>query len=466
MNKTGTILELKRNRAIIMTNECRYVYIKRRPKMFVGQQVVFFESDLIKPRMAVFKYVGIAASIAVGFLLIFVSYFRLIENRNIYAFVNVDINPSVEIAVDQEKVVLWAKPINEDGKTLLNTLKLKGESLEDAIKDIVDQSRKNGIIKEETDNYILISVSLNPKNIQNKANRVEEETKLDKYLNSFKGVSGEEDKERIICEVIHTTMEDREQAVKNQISSGKYYVYRKLIENGQGLSIDEIRKGNISDLLDKLKVDSGSSASIDEIPAANHEAPEEPMKKAVKVDGYNGNTLSEEQEEVLISTHETKKDDVSATPSKVDPSSPTHNTAPPVVIKPTPTPPVHTPVLPAETPAKTSEKPAEGNNSPGSNGSWRAGVQYSIGDVVEYEGKKFRCIQAHKSQADWLTPEVPALWQMQVPNDATNTWQTGISYKSGSIVLYQGLKYKCLQSHTSIAGWEPPSVPALWEKQP
>jgi chitinase len=29
-------------------------------------------------------------------------------------------------------------------------------------------------------------------------------------------------------------------------------------------------------------------------------------------------------------------------------------------------------------------------------------------------------------------------------------------------VTYGGVTYKCIQSHTSLTGWEPPNVPALW----
>ena len=43
-------------------------------------------------------------------------------------------------------------------------------------------------------------------------------------------------------------------------------------------------------------------------------------------------------------------------------------------------------------------------------------------------------------------------------------WAPNVSYTVGTIVSYAGLNYKCLQSHTSQTGWEPPNVPALWQK--
>lgn len=40
-------------------------------------------------------------------------------------------------------------------------------------------------------------------------------------------------------------------------------------------------------------------------------------------------------------------------------------------------------------------------------------------------------------------------------------WQKGKAYAIGDRVRY-GKLYKCVQAHTSQAGWEPPAVPALW----
>ncbi|NDI35828.1 fibronectin type III domain-containing protein [Chengkuizengella sediminis] len=44
----------------------------------------------------------------------------------------------------------------------------------------------------------------------------------------------------------------------------------------------------------------------------------------------------------------------------------------------------------------------------------------------------------------------------------TQPWEAGISYNVNDEVTYGGQTYVCIQSHTSLAGWEPPNVPALW----
>ncbi|MFI1993888.1 lytic polysaccharide monooxygenase [Actinoplanes sp. NPDC020271] len=44
-----------------------------------------------------------------------------------------------------------------------------------------------------------------------------------------------------------------------------------------------------------------------------------------------------------------------------------------------------------------------------------------------------------------------------------NAWAPGVSYKTGDVVTYNGVSYKCRQSHSSIRSWEPSVYTlALW----
>ncbi|GAA0409941.1 hypothetical protein GCM10009530_72990 [Microbispora corallina] len=50
------------------------------------------------------------------------------------------------------------------------------------------------------------------------------------------------------------------------------------------------------------------------------------------------------------------------------------------------------------------------------------------------------------------------LVMLAYPAWAPNTW-----YAIGARVTYNGVDYECIQAHTSLTGWEPPNVPALWK---
>lgn len=41
---------------------------------------------------------------------------------------------------------------------------------------------------------------------------------------------------------------------------------------------------------------------------------------------------------------------------------------------------------------------------------WESGVTYAVGDRRKYNGLLYRCVQSHTSQADWTPDVVPALW--------------------------------------------------------
>ena len=47
---------------------------------------------------------------------------------------------------------------------------------------------------------------------------------------------------------------------------------------------------------------------------------------------------------------------------------------------------------------------------------------------------------------------------------AGTAWAAQTAYTVGTVVTYGGVSYRCLQSHTSLPGWEPPNVPALWQR--
>lgn len=101
---------------------------------------------------------------------------------------------------------------------------------------------------------------------------------------------------------------------------------------------------------------------------------------------------------------------------------------------------------------------------------WIVGEQVNVGDLRIYDGETYRCLQAHVTQSDWYPPAVPALWALVV--EQTEYWSAGVAYTgdntagagNGDVVIYQpnSHRYRCLQSHTSIASWTPPVVPALW----
>lgn len=92
---------------------------------------------------------------------------------------------------------------------------------------------------------------------------------------------------------------------------------------------------------------------------------------------------------------------------------------------------------------------------------WAAGNAYAINDRVQYNGKLYKCVQAHTSQAGWTPDAAQALW-VAVSVDAWPEWvqPTGAhdAYNTGDKVSYNGKRYVCtIDANTyapDVYGWE------------
>ncbi len=62
------------------------------------------------------------------------------------------------------------------------------------------------------------------------------------------------------------------------------------------------------------------------------------------------------------------------------------------------------------------------------------------------------------------TPTDPPTDPTDPPTEPGGTWAAGTTYAAGATVTYGGASYRCLQGHQAQAGWQPPNVPALWQR--
>lgn len=70
----------------------------------------------------------------------------------------------------------------------------------------------------------------------------------------------------------------------------------------------------------------------------------------------------------------------------------------------------------------------------------------------------------------WLSPiaagpdKFPQGWRTAKEEDvpAADAWTIGVEYSPGDVVQFGGRAWKCLQKHTSQADWDPLKAPSLW----
>ena len=99
---------------------------------------------------------------------------------------------------------------------------------------------------------------------------------------------------------------------------------------------------------------------------------------------------------------------------------------------------------------------------------WAVGVAYSVGERVQYDGKLYKVVQAHTSQADWTPPTVPALFTEVAKPGEIPVWKqpTGAqdAYNKGDKVHYPTADDPVYESLIDSNVWAPTAYPAGWRE--
>ena len=99
--------------------------------------------------------------------------------------------------------------------------------------------------------------------------------------------------------------------------------------------------------------------------------------------------------------------------------------------------------------------------------SWYSGIAYLADERVRYEGKLYRCVQSHTSQADWEPDRTPALWTEVAKPGEIPVWKqpTGAqdAYMTGDKVWYPEKETTVYVSLIDNNTWSPEAYPAGWE---
>lgn len=98
---------------------------------------------------------------------------------------------------------------------------------------------------------------------------------------------------------------------------------------------------------------------------------------------------------------------------------------------------------------------------------WAVGVAYSVGERVQYDGKLYKVVQAHTSQADWTPPTIPALFTEVAKPGEIPVWKqpTGAqdAYNKGDKVWYPDVNTTVYESVIDSNVWSPNDYPQGWK---
>jgi hypothetical protein len=207
---------------------------KQKQDYLIGEEIDFFPVSENKKKKSSFLNLtfGKALPAAACAIIIAAASFMPFNNSNdVYAYMSIDVNPSIELAVNDKLEVVNLEAYNVEGKRVLSEIKdWDHKEVSVVTTSIIEEIKEQGYF--ENHDKVVISTVFDDK----KELKVEEQLKAD-----IEQIEEKIEKENLQLTVVNATKQERKEAHKQGISTGVYKekhqtVKKKEIEKQQGKS--------------------------------------------------------------------------------------------------------------------------------------------------------------------------------------------------------------------------------------
>ncbi|OTX13613.1 hypothetical protein BK715_20805 [Bacillus thuringiensis serovar japonensis] len=208
MNK-GIVMDIKKHSVVVLTPNGEFITCKRKgDSCIIGEEISFDEQEQKASHFSIPSFLK-PASILVACFLFAVLFFYNQPEEKVFAYVSVDINPSLEVSVTKDFRVIDLQACNDDGRRILKELKQwENKQLQEVIRTIIKQSQEDKYLTN--DKQVMLTAVAKDKAL---------EPLLEKAMKELKK---EYELKHITVEYQSSTMQIRENARKAGISTGVY----------------------------------------------------------------------------------------------------------------------------------------------------------------------------------------------------------------------------------------------------
>jgi len=295
MNK-GIVMELSDSSIIVMCPDGRFEKLPRGTRSCeVGEEILYapVKRGIRVPQMAIAS--GLAAAIVFCFVLVS-TLTGSVPSGQVVAYVSIDINPSVEIGIDNQEVVQELHGLNTDGDNLIQSLAYKGKSLEIVTSDILDKAEQGALGKGEGDIIISSTVVQDKTAINDEAIAAKLKDQVSKHIEQ----AHPDQVKNYEVTAFAAPQEIRQEAKASGVSAGKYAIYLNALDNGTKVSLDDIKSVSIH----QLAKDNGG---IDKL--VNPDKPINKSSLKQLVDDEKSGKLNDRYQELIKGNSDKDKDD-------------------------------------------------------------------------------------------------------------------------------------------------------------
>jgi len=259
--KKGIVMDIDHVNICVMTNQGEFHNIPLRGRNCqIGDEVHF---DVSARKLPKFLLAGLSSSVAAAALLfLLVNIWTgtwgggISNNKQIVAYVTIDINPSIEMGIDSQQIVRQIRGINDDGTRLIQNLALNGQSVDKITEELLVRAEPGYFAKGIDD--IVISSTLADPNAAAHINDVALSNQLKTIVTHHIDRTHPKQADQFQVTAFAAPKELRNEAIAVGLSTGKYAIYLTAKNNGLQIPLEDYKKESIYTIAKQ----NGGSASL------------------------------------------------------------------------------------------------------------------------------------------------------------------------------------------------------------
>ncbi len=204
----------------------------------VNERTVIKMTDIKKKSYKKYLQVAIAACLILVIGLMGGNFYG--NNIAVDSVIDIDVNPSIELATNKQEKVIRVTAVNEDAIAILDGMELENTDLKVAVNAIIGSMVKNGYF-DQLDNEILVTVQNDDEAKAQKLHKMLA-VDIDETLKTY----------NVEASVINQTVSDsksaEELAKEYNISIGKANFIQNLVSKDASLKVEDLAKMSIREL--------------------------------------------------------------------------------------------------------------------------------------------------------------------------------------------------------------------------
>ncbi|MBS7531228.1 anti-sigma factor domain-containing protein [Hazenella sp. IB182353] len=237
MKAKGIIMEIKGKHYIVLTPDGNFVTVPRQRFAQLGEEIEIVQEERRKfPRPSlVFKGLSIATAVMIGLFLIIPGFF---SNEQVHAssYIYLDVQPSIEIEIDDENQIRNVKPLNKEAEQILKKIDWKDDGVEDFAIVFLKTYKETGKVLAR-DQVVVSGIS----------DADEKKPDLDEVQSSIQKKIENEKELGLSVHTLNAPTDLKKGAKETGISPTTYLMYVMAKKEGKVKSIEEIDDKSIAE---------------------------------------------------------------------------------------------------------------------------------------------------------------------------------------------------------------------------